>query len=221
MLSKDKAKKYNDWYQSTYGSWVGQLEFSLLTQFLPDNNKNSLLDVGCGTGFFSRKFSHYGLDVTGIDPDLEMITCAQQQIDTGNGVQYILADGLNLPFAENKFSYCSAITSLCFIDNPHLALTEMWRVSHTSIILGLLNRHSLLYLQKKLFYSNQGGYKGARWDSKWNMEQWLKQLSPQPSSVQFKSVLFIPEMGFVSKIVESLFSNKIPWGGFLAVCIYH
>ena len=34
MILDNSAEKYNRWYHSQYGSWVGQLEFSLLCQLL-------------------------------------------------------------------------------------------------------------------------------------------------------------------------------------------
>ena len=45
------------------------------------------------------------------------------------------------------------MTSLCFIDDPLPALREMWRVTRHALVLGLLNRHSLLHREKH----GQGG----------------------------------------------------------------
>lgn len=65
------------------------------------------------------------------------------------GIEFIQGDASFLPFADNSFDYCSSITSLCFVSEPEQALKEMWRVSRKALILGLLNRSSLLYYMKR------------------------------------------------------------------------
>ncbi len=109
------------------------------------------------------------------------------------------------------------VTNLCFIEEYQHALAEMWRVSKKGIALGLLNRHSLLYLQKE----NTGSYKGSRWDTHREIKQWIAQLNPKPSRVIIKTILFVPGVGFISKNIEHFISNKLPFGGFLAVYIDH
>ena len=214
MFLDNSPEKYNRWYHTQYGSWIGQLEYLLLCQLMQPINNSSLLDVGCGTGYFSRKFSDYGLHVTGIDPDKAMINFA---ISQNSDVHYIIGNALALPFDNSEFGYSSAVTSLCFIDEYQLALDEMWRVSKKGIALGLLNRHSLLYLQK----ANTGSYKGSRWDTHRDIKQWIEQLNPKPSQVAIKTVLFIPGMGFISQKIEPFISNNLPFGAFLAVYINH
>jgi len=214
MAYTDDPEKYNDWYQSKYGAWLGQLEYSALKHLIQTSNNATILDVGCGTGYFSRRFSADGLNVTGIDPEPGMIKFA---ITLNSDVRYILGNALALPYRNNEFDYCSAITSFCFIDEPHKALSEMWRVSKKGLVLGLLNRHSLLYLQK----SGRGSYAEARWDSIGDVIQWVDSLKPEATDLKFQSVIFLPGLGIISKKVETLFSSNIPFGGFLAVFIHH
>jgi len=214
MALSDNPKKYNDWYYSKQGAWLGSLEYLVLSQLIQADNNTTLLDIGCGTGYFSRQFSHNGLSVTGVDPASSMIEFAMTQ--NGN-VRYIIGDALRLPCTDNEFDYCSAITSLCFINEPQEALWEMWRVSKKGVVLGLLNRHSLLYLQK----SGRGSYAGARWDSTSDVLRWIASLKPEPSGIKFKSVFFLPGFGILSKKMETILSNNLSFGGFLAVSIYH
>ncbi len=84
------------------------------------------MDVGCSTGYFSLRFQQSGLQVTGLDPDVTMIEFAQTK---ESQVRYIEGDAPALPFADNSFDYCCAITSLCFIAEPEKAIAEMLRVS--------------------------------------------------------------------------------------------
>ena len=99
-------------------------------------------------------------------------------------ITYIQGDALVLLFADNSVDYCSAITSLCFVPNPEQALAEMWRVSRKAVILGLLNRHSLLYYMKR----KSKGYQGARWDELKTVKTWSNNLIPA-ANINFRSAI--------------------------------
>lgn len=202
---------YDAWYQSARGRWIGQQEFSTLLKLFTPEAGQTLLDVGSGTGYFSQCFYQSGLQVMGLDPDSAMIDFAKAK---ESQIKYIEGNALALPFADNSFDYCSAITSLCFVSKPEQALAEMWRVSHKAVILGLLNRHSLLYYMKR----NSKGYQGARWDNLKNVRQWVKNLKPA-ARLNFRSVIWLPSGGTFSRIVENIAPEHYPYAGFLAVVL--
>lgn len=66
---------------------------------LPDLTGKSVLDVGCGTGFYARMFVERGAaKVTGIDASQEMITYARRVEEREPlGITYELYDGAVLP----------------------------------------------------------------------------------------------------------------------------
>ena len=201
---------YEAWYHHSRGRWIGDIEFKLLYDMLKPRVEASLLDVGCGTGHFSRRFAHAGLRVTGIDPDRDALRFAVQQ---GGGVTYCRGSVLNLPYADRTFDYCSAVTSLCFVADPQRAIAEMLRVSRRALILGLLNRRSLLYYAKH----EKGGYRGARWDRGEDVHRWLAGLGV-PVSIQTCTAVFFPGGTPPARVLERLLPQRLPWGGFLAVC---
>lgn len=203
--------EYDAWYQSCRGSWIGQQEFSTLLKLFTPKEGQSLLDVGSGTGYFSQCFHQLGMQVTGLDPDPATIEFAQAK---EGKINYIEGDAMALPFADNSFDYCSAITSLCFVARPEKAIAEMLRVSRYGVMLGLLNRHSLLYYQKQ----NSSGYKGARWDTVADVKQWCQKLKPE-IKLMIKSAVWIPSAGMLARTFESLFPKHFSGGGFLAVGI--
>ena len=202
---------YEAWYHHSRGRWIGDIEFKLLYDMLQPRAGASLLDVGCGTGYFSRRFAHAGLRVTGIDPDRDALHFAAQQ---GGGVTYCRGSALNLPYADGTFDYCAAVTSLCFVADPQQAIAEMLRVSRRALILGLLNRRSLLYYAKH----GRGGYRSARWDRVGDVHRWLAGRG-LPMSVRIRTAVFFPGGTPLARLMERLLPHRLRWGGFLAVCV--
>jgi len=110
---------YEAWYHTTRGHWISELEFKLLQQLSRPGTGASLLDVGCGTGHFSRRFAQSGFSVTGIDPDRNALLFAAT---LGETIHYIQGSALELPFPDHVFDYTIDVTSLCFINDPLRAL---------------------------------------------------------------------------------------------------
>src|SRR5690606_16811057 len=113
----------------------------LLRQFLAGfPAQGSLLEIGCGTGHFTRWLAEQGWRTTGLDASQAMLT----QTLRFHGGDYIRADALHLPFTDRSFDLVAMITTLEFLAVPLRALQEAVRVSRYGIILGVLNRWSLL-----------------------------------------------------------------------------
>lgn len=140
-------EKYDAWYGSARGSWIGKTEYDLLDGLLQVRSRESMLDVGCGTGHFTRAFSApHEVSVVGVDRNEAALRYAMQhRRDTQS---FVIADAHRLPFADRSFNLVISVTALCFMSKERTALVEMLRVARRRVVLGLLNRHSLLYLEK-------------------------------------------------------------------------
>jgi len=201
--------EYEAWYQTARGSWIAGHEFGLMRRLLDPLAGATLLDVGCGTGHFSRRFAAAGLRVTGLDPDPAMLDYAR---GLGGGVDYLRGTATALPLADDAYDYVTAVTSLCFVADWSRALREMWRVARRAVLLGLLNRRSLLYRQKH----GRGAYRGARWDTAAEAGSWMQSLEPAPR-VTARSAIFLPGGGLIARVSEVILPSGLLWGGFLAV----
>jgi SAM-dependent methyltransferase len=202
--------QYDNWYHTARGRWIGETEFRLIMGLLEPEPGARILDVGCGTGYFTRRFAREGHDVAGLDPDPAMLAFARaHRADTE---EYVLGDGRRLPFSDGEFDYCVSITALCFIREERLALGEMARVSRRGLALGLLNRWSLLCLQKGRG-GGRGAYHGARWHTP---AQARALLAPLPMGVRrVRTAIYLPSGGALARCVEA----ALPWppfGGFIA-----
>ena len=200
---------YDAWYATGRGYWIAEREFSLLWRLMGPDAGASLLDVGCGTGHFSRRFAAEGLPVTGVDADGAALAYARSR----DRVTYVRADARALPYAAGSFDWVTAVTSLCFVGQPQRALAEAWRVAKRGVALGLLNRHSLLYVRKR----GRGAYAGARWDTAAEVGGWTIGLEPAPRRRRVGCAVFIPSGGRAARLAEFLTPARIELGGFLAV----
>lgn len=94
---------YDAWYDSERGRWIGETEYGLLVRLLGPRHGERVLDVGCGTGWFTRRLAaHASLKMAGVDLDLSWLKYAIQRDSSSN---YVQADALRLPFADETFDW--------------------------------------------------------------------------------------------------------------------
>jgi ubiquinone/menaquinone biosynthesis C-methylase UbiE len=131
---------YEEWY-GTRGRRADRLEKALLARLLARfPGARTLLEVGCGTGHFSRWFGERGLRVTGLDLSRPMLAEAARL----GSPPCVRGDGVALPFPGAGFDLVALITTLEFLTEPAWALEAALRVARQGVILGVLNRSSRL-----------------------------------------------------------------------------
>lgn len=205
-------EEYDAWYCTPKGSWIGETEYRLLKELLEPPTGASMIDVGCGTGYFTRCFAMDGVKVTGVDPNREMIDYAQ--LHSVAEERYIRSDARALPFSDRYFDYCVAVTSLCFIQEQALAVSEMVRVTRGRIALGLLNRNSILYWQKGK-YGGSGAYHGAHWHTAAEVHHIFSNLPV--ANILIRSAIYLPSGSGFARTIEKTLPHRPLLGGFLVV----
>lgn len=206
------AEHYDAWYRTPRGAWIGDAEFRLLAAMLHSQPGENLLDVGCGTGYFTRRFAREArLQVTGIDPVPQWLAFARTQAQSGE--QFIEGRAERLPVADLSFDCTVCIAALCFIADPRQALREMLRVTRRRLVLGLLNRKSLLYLREGRG-GGVSGYRGAHWHTPREVNALFRGLPAD--NLELRSAIFLPGGGGFAQRVESLVPTSWLAGGFLA-----
>ncbi len=200
---------YDAWYDTPRGRWIGDREFALLVRLFDAKAGDTMLDVGCGTGYFSRRFAREsGLKVTGVDIDPDMLAVAAGKAPD---VEFAVSDAEKLPFADASFDYVVAVASLCFVAHETRAVREMVRVARRRVVLGLLNRHSLLWVRKH----GAGGYAGARWHTRREARALLADAGL--NAIRVATALHCPGGGQAAHRIEPLIPDVFPGGGFLGV----
>ena len=70
-----------------------------LLEYIPQNEKLSILDLGCGTGTLTVQLNNLAKMVIGVDQSETMIKKAQEQYPN---INFLICDALSLPF-ESQF----------------------------------------------------------------------------------------------------------------------
>lgn len=207
------AAAYDAWYETSRGRWIGGRETALILDALQPQAGESLLDVGCGTGHFTRALaSAVSGPIVGVDISADWLAHARAR--GGARISYHLADAQALPYADGSFDLAMSITALCFVDDERRALRELLRVTRRRFVLGLLNRHSLLWRQKGRD-GGVGAYRGARWHTATDARRLFEDLPA--TRLVVRSAIQLPGGGWMARTLEHLVPAAWTLGGFLLV----
>ncbi|MDZ7596190.1 MAG: class I SAM-dependent methyltransferase [Thiobacillus sp.] len=201
---------YEAWYHTPRGRWVGETEYALAAHQLAPQPGDSLLDVGCGTGWFTRRAAADDLVATGIDPNAAWLDYARAH--SSPALNWVEGDARALPFADASFDHVLSIAALCFVDDERQAVAECVRVARHRFAIGWLNRRSLLYL-KKGRGGGSGAYRGARWHTAGEVRTLFCGLPVR--NLKLRSGIFLPAATSVSRGLEAVIPAGLPWGGLL------
>lgn len=199
------ASRYEEWYAGA-GRRADALEKRLLRDMLSDFvGVSTVLEVGCGTGHFSRWLAEQDMRVFGLDLSWPMLAEAQRS----DGLLYARGNALRLPFRERSFDLVVLITTLEFLDDPRRALAEAARAASRGLLLGVLNRHSLLAVRRRA--SAQPPWDTAQFFSPWQLAHLVREATGQRlRSLRWRTTLWP---------VPFLANVRLPWGGFIGMSV--
>jgi len=209
VFDEQAAVHYEDWYETPEGRRADVLEKATLRWLLEGfSGAQSILEVGCGTGHFARWLSDPGLAAVGLDCSAPMLAEAKAL----NGVPLVMGDAHRLPFADGAFDLTALVTTLEFLERPREALTEGLRVARRGLVLGVLNRWSLLGLKRwlaGLFRSTI--YDAARFYGVGELKRLLRLVGGERARIVWHTTLFPRGWPWLQ--------THLPWGGFIAMAL--
>jgi len=210
------ANEYDQWYKSAKSRMYDRLEKKAVRRYLPPSAKGKkLLEVGCGTGHWSRYFSEYGFEVTGVDISERMIDIAKSK-NIPNAL-FQVADSHSLPFADETFDVTAAITTLEFVRDAEAVIREMIRCTRKpggQLLVGVLNAMARLNRNRK--QSPESPYTKAQLFSPSQLKQLLEpfgRLAMVTSGFVPNQKLFLLLAPVIDTIGRTL---RIPYGAFIA-----
>ncbi|MGB9130773.1 MAG: class I SAM-dependent methyltransferase [Thiobacillus sp.] len=204
--------EYDAWYRTPRGRWIGETEYALAARGLAAQAGESLLDIGCGTGWFTRRAAADDLLATGLDPQSAWLDYAR--VHSSPALSWVEGDARDLPFADASFDHVLSIAALCFVDDERQAVAEAVRVTRRRFAIGWLNRSSLLYWQKGR-HGGSGAYRGARWHTAREVRELFSGLPVK--NLTLRSAIYLPSGSGWAIRVERGVPAVLPWGGMLLV----
>ena len=203
------AARYEAWYETPEGRRADELEKASLRRLLEDFPRTrSVLEVGCGTAHFTRWLSDQGLAAVGLDLSPAMLVKARAL----DGIPLVRGDVRGLPFADGAFDLTALVTTLEFLERPQEALAEALRVARRGLLLGVLNRWSVLGLQRRLAgLFQQTVYNAARFYGVGELKRLLQSVSGGTGHIMWHTTLF-PRWWLWSQA-------RLPWGGFIGMAL--
>ena len=103
------------------------------------------------------------------------------------------------------------MTALCFVDDFRQAVREMLRVTRKRFAIGLLNRRSLLYLQKGS-HGGSGAYRGAHWHSASEVRSLIAGLPL--ADIALRSAVYLPHASGMARAAGRVIPSRLLIGAF-------
>ncbi|RLC63914.1 MAG: class I SAM-dependent methyltransferase [Chloroflexi bacterium] len=203
------ASHYEAWYETAEGRRADALEKASLRRLLEHfPGAQSVLEVGSGTAHFTRWLGEQGLAVVGLDLSAAMLAQARSL----DGVPLVQGDALRLPFTAGAFDLVALITTLEFLKQSRQALAEALRVARLGLLLGVLNRWSLLGLQRRL----EGIFRCTVYDAAHfygvgELQRLLRSVSAGKGRIVWHTTLFPRRWPWPR--------TSLPWGGFIGMAL--
>jgi len=157
-----RAQGYDRWYETADGKAHDRQQKAAVVRVLPLPlvHDARLLDIGCGTGHWSRFFASLGFGVAGVDISLPMIE--QTRARAGSRGPFGVADACSLPFGDDVFDVVAAMTVVEFVPDAEAVVAEMFRCVRKdgAVLIGTLNR--LAPLNRNRVAAGKEPYASAR-----------------------------------------------------------
>jgi SAM-dependent methyltransferase len=210
VFNEQAAANYEDWYDTPDGRRADVLEKAVLDRLLQEfPGPGSVLEVGCGTAHFTRWLNEQGLAAVGMDRSAPMLAEAQALDD----VPLVRGDARRLPFADGAFDLAMFITTLEFLERPREALAEALRVARRGVMLGVLNRWSVLGLERRLAgLLRSTAYDAARFYGVGELKRLLRSVAGERARIVWHTTLFPRGWPWPQA--------RLPWGGFIAMALF-
>jgi ubiquinone/menaquinone biosynthesis C-methylase UbiE len=203
FASSEIAAAYDTWYQAA-GRQADHQEKVLLKRLLNYfPAARSILEVGCGTGHFTRWFGEQGLQAVGLDLSWPMLEVAKRL----SSPLCLQGDAPVLPFHSASIDLVALITTLEFLPDPVQALSEALRVARQGLLLGVLNAQSRLGRR----YKREAGpiWEAARFYTPDELKRVLRKVVGGKPGIVWRTTLWPFWPGAL----------PLPWGGFIGMAV--
>lgn len=220
VFSWQDAQSYEDWMRERLGRLAISIEQETIQRIWLARPGQRLLEVGCGSGLFTQWFAERGFQVTGLDPSVPMLNLARLRLPARVSLERGYAE--DLPFADNSFDVVALITTLEFVEDPVRALREACRVAREQVLLGVLNKYSLIAWQRRVERLWKPGiYRYARFFGVVELQRLIREALNGPVPIQWRTCLAFPlwTLNILKTLERSPHFQWHPLGHFIAMVV--
>lgn len=121
------ANWYDDYLENTVDTYQRQVILPNLSRLLNLKKTEVILDLACGSGFFSRELAKSGAKIVGVDISPELIALARQKLSLNLEYQVSSAENLNA-ISDQVFHKAICVLAIQNIENVKGVLLEVARV---------------------------------------------------------------------------------------------
>ena len=149
-----EALRYEGWYATLRGQKVDRAERALLEWLLalfPE--ARSVIEIGCGTGHFTRWFAQKLPLVIGLDRAPAMLAEFRK---ASSEIPIIVGDAHHLPVRDRSVDVSALVVTLEFLKDSPAALAEAIRIARRGVLLITLNPWSLGGLSRRIGSQSRG-----------------------------------------------------------------
>jgi len=220
VFRPEDARRYHEWFLREPGRTAFLIEKEVLSRLWSPPSPQRVLEVGCGTGLFLEWFSEQGHQVTGIEPSSPMLNICRERLPERISLDRGYAE--HLPYEDNAFDTVALITTLEFVDDPLQALREASRVARQTVLVGALNRYSLIsgcrYVERLW---KPTVYRHARFFSVFALHQLAHKAFCGSVPMHWRTCLTLPlsTLKYFRMVERSRFFQWHPFGHFIAMRI--
>ena len=122
---KDHGEEVWNW-SSTAGKRRWTRRCRLFTEFL-GNHKNRVLEIGCGTGLFTKELACTKNTIVAIDISDVLIMKAKERVSSANNVHFVVGNAYKTEFKSGSFDFVVGSSSLHHLEVDS-ALKEFSRI---------------------------------------------------------------------------------------------
>ena len=150
FLADNGAGEIWNW-ESPAGKFRWKRRVKMLTEFVqPDS---ALLELGCGTGYFTQEIAKTGANIVAIDISPELLKIAENNVQNKN-VSFKEENAYNMTFEDNRFDYILGSSVLHHLDIKK-AISEIYRVLKDGGVIAFTEPNMMnpqIALQKNIPY---------------------------------------------------------------------
>ena len=142
------ANKYDSWFDTPLGRKIYISEKNCIENLIKKSSHEYAIDLGIGTGLFTKILKDKGYKIVGIDISDEMLKIAKER--RFDVIKYDL--NKKLPFDNESFNFAFSMTSIEFLKKPEELIEEVYRIlsKNGEFLLITLNSLSLWAFVRRL-----------------------------------------------------------------------